>query len=82
MRGISIHVGIPRLHGKMKSAGPKVNPLASPLDETDEFLIKLALAHSDIHEALWGLPRVEHEHGGYKIYPKSFWNPGQGTVYG
>lgn len=66
----------------MKSAGPKVDLLASPRDETDEFLIRLALAHSDIHEALWSvkLPRVEH--GGYKIFPKSYWNPGRGTVYG
>jgi hypothetical protein len=66
----------------MKTAGPIIDPLASPQNEVEEFLIRLAIAHADLDEQISKamIPRVEH--GGFMVMPRSFWNPGRGTVYG
>ena len=37
---------------KPKTGGPIVDPLRSPRDETESFLVRLAIAYSDLDEAL------------------------------
>lgn len=57
-------------------------PLASPVDETDKFLISLALAYHDFDEEFSKLKLPRFEPSGFMIPPRSYWNPGPGMYYG
>jgi len=64
------------------SAGPTIDPLASPKDETEEFLVKLSMAYQDIHEdiANWTM-NPYRESSVISLPPTSIWNPKPGPVY-
>lgn len=63
------------------NAGPKVDPLKAPEDETDEFLIKLSMAYSDFDEFL-AQPMAPYQPSGFHVIPTSpVWNPKPGPPF-
>ena len=63
------------------SAGPTIDPLASPKDKTEEFLVKLSMAYEDIHEAISNWHMQPYQESGIAILPNSVWNPRPGPLY-